>query len=92
MDVQKTIEFILEQQANSAVFQARVDERLDQISNRLDRAIRLGVDESRRERKRRRELEEKVDLRFAELAAAQTRTEQVLQAFIQSLQRPTNGH
>ena len=48
------------------------------------RAVRLGVQEARNERKRRQKLDDKV----AELAAAQVVTEQLFQAF---LRRSGNG-
>jgi hypothetical protein len=71
MDVEKTIEFILEQQANSAVLQAKVDETLNRVSRRLDRAVKLGVKEARNERKRRQELDARVTAAHEALAAAQ---------------------
>ena len=47
MDVQKTIEFILGQQAQSAVFQAKTEVRLDAISNLLHTGLRMLVDYQR---------------------------------------------
>src|SRR5437870_1395375 len=90
MDVQKTMEFILEQQAHC---QSLIDQSTEQhkremaeIRKELRRGIRLSVEEARRERKRRHELD-------ARLTAAQAVTEEKLQRLIDNLNRPrTNGH
>ena len=55
--------------------------RLDAISARLDRAVRLGVREARNERRKRRELDERL-----------TRLTVTVQAFIDSMTRGGNGH
>jgi hypothetical protein len=74
MDVEKTMEFILEQLAQVAVLQAKAEERQakaearqDRTDRRLSRAIRLAVEEARRERARRRELEERTEKARREL-------------------------
>jgi hypothetical protein len=76
MDVQKTIEFILEQQAFITARQAKTEEehaaKLAAIDRRLDRAVRLGIREARHERRRRAEFDEKI----TQLAAAQLVTEE----------------
>ena len=99
MDVEKTIEFILEQQAHVAVQEVRFHEDLRRIDRRLDRAVRLAVREARNERKRRQELDAKVtasqarvDEAFAKLAEAQRATQANLDAFIDSLRRGGNGN
>jgi hypothetical protein len=58
MDVEKTMEFILEQLAHVAALQARAEERQKKVEERqartdarLSRAIRLAVWEARQERK-----------------------------------------
>src|SRR5438874_1054225 len=110
MDVEKTIEFLLEQQARFDARmellleqQARFDGRIESLSgivtemaggitngqHQLRRAIKLGVEEARRERAQRRALEQKVDTRFGELATAQLATERSLQRLIHSLQLAT---
>ena len=90
MDVQKTMEFIQEQLAQTTVLQARTDRR-------LDRAIRLGVQEARHERKRRNEMDEilarrasAADEKITQLAAAQLVTEEKLQRLIDERRGP-NG-
>jgi negative regulator of replication initiation len=107
MDVEKTIEFLLGQQARFDAQLARsaedmrqwrveFDERLKryeethnreigQIRAELRRGVRLAVQESRAERKRRKEEDER-------LAAAQALTEKRLQQLIDSLRQPRNGH
>lgn len=64
-EVEKTMAFILEQQAQTAVNQAKADGRID----RLERIVLLGVRNVRRERK---ETREKINA----LIAAQTRAEE----------------
>ena len=82
MDVEKTIEFILDMQAQAAVMQAKRDEIGARTDRRLDRAIRLAVREARNERKRRQELQARVDAKFEELAEAQRATAVALKAFL----------
>lgn len=105
MDVEKTIAFLLEHQASFAVRMDQLTENLNRLAEEgtktradLRRAVRLGVQNARAERARCRELGgyvSEMDKRFAsrmeELRAAQLKTEQMLQAFIQSMRRPTNG-
>jgi hypothetical protein len=52
--------------------------------------VRLGVREARQERKKRREMDERLDEKITQLASAQLVTEEKLQRFIDSL-RGTNG-
>ena len=47
MDVEKTIEFILEQQAQSAVFQTKTEKRFDAISKLLQNGMQMLVDYQR---------------------------------------------
>jgi ribosomal protein S7 len=83
MDVEKTMEFILEQLAQVTALQAKTDRR-------LDRAVRLAVQEARQERKRRREMDERLDEKLTQLASAQLITEERLRRLIDS-QLGTNG-
>jgi ATP-dependent Clp protease ATP-binding subunit ClpA len=90
MDVEKTMEFILDQLAQITVVQARTDRR-------LDRAIRFAVQEARQERKRRKEMDEilvrrasEADEKITQLAAAQLVTEEKLQRWIEE-RRGKNG-
>ena len=96
MDVEKTIEFILEQMAHVVAMQAKMGDDLarrermgERTDRRLDRAIRLAVREARNERKRRQELDARltasharVDSKFEELAEAQRATAAALKAFL----------
>lgn len=86
MDVEKTMQFVLEQLAQASSQLAQVVAVQERTDRRLDRAISLAVQEARRERKRRAELDEKI----TQLASAQLVTEEKLQRFIDS-QRSTNG-
>jgi sensor domain CHASE-containing protein len=63
--------------------QLRTEEQLQRTDAKLQRAIRLGVRESRMERKRRAELDEKI----TQLAAAQIITEEKLQRVEAGLER-----
>ena len=90
------MEFLLEQQAAS---QTRFDAQMTEIRaalaqsveigrrtrEELRQAVRLGVQEARAERKRRKEADEK-------LASSQEALRQSLQAFIDSMKQPRNGH
>ena len=70
MDVERTMEFIREQQAQTAVVRARHEAEIARLDLRLRHAIRLAVQEVRSERKRRRELDARFDLRMDRIAAA----------------------
>jgi hypothetical protein len=85
MDVEKTIEFILEQQANVAVHQAKAAEEmakfsagLERLDRRLDRAVKLGIREARHERKRHQELTASQAAMDARLTAAQSTLDEKL--------------
>lgn len=89
MDVEKTMEFILEQSAHTAAMLeqakaqsdehlARHDRQIAQINEILRRAVRLAVQEARAERKRRREADERLDLKMDQLASSQLLTEEKL--------------
>jgi hypothetical protein len=118
MDIQNTMEFILEQLAHVAVLHAKAEERQaeaeerqakaeerqakaeerqakaeehqERMDRRLSRAIRLAVAEARRERARRRELEDRIEIAITRLAAAQLVTEEKLQRFLE-WRSGTNG-
>jgi hypothetical protein len=94
VDVEKTIEFILEHQARAEVSHARTEAAIASMAEEhqktkvlLRRAIRAGVEAARRQRTRTRELDEEM----TKLAAAQRETQASLKAFIDSLQRGGNG-
>jgi hypothetical protein len=107
MDVQKRMEFLLEQQAASqARFDAQTVEiraelreraqhaqkEIDLVRRELRRAVRLSVQEARAERKRRKEEDAKLAAADARLAAGQEALQRSLQAFIDSLKQGRNGH
>jgi hypothetical protein len=107
MDVEKTMEFILEQQAQAAAIRiqhdadiARIDVEIQREDFRLKRAIRLAVQEARAERKRRREADERFDVKMDQLASSQLLTEEKLRALgdkidkvVDDIRRPGgNGH
>ena len=106
MDVEKTIEFILDQQAKFEVMHQKSEEMHQnslalhaKTEAALRRAIMLGVREARNERQRRRELGEAFDQKMTQLAAAQLITEekfevlgQKLDNLTDALQQGKNGH
>jgi hypothetical protein len=63
------------------------DRIMKQIDARLDRALRDSVREARNERRKRRELDDKI----TQLAAAQLVTEEKLQRLIEERRRGGNG-
>ena len=75
---QRTMDFIVEQQAKLSVNQQKGDQRI----SRLERIVKLMISAGRRTRRHVREMDERFELRFARLtdalttlAEAQTRTE-----------------
>ena len=74
---------------------ARHDREMAAIRAELNRAVRLSVEETRRERLRRKDLDDKI----TQLAAAQLLTEEqikqtqvTLDRFIESLRKPGSGN
>jgi hypothetical protein len=96
LDVDKTIEFILSQQARNEARVGAMDERhgreMQQIREELRRAVRLAVQDARHERKRRQEMAEQWDQKITQLSAAQLVTEEKLQGLIETMRRSNNGH
>jgi hypothetical protein len=99
MDIEKAIESIIEQQASLTLRQLEAEERNDrahvqhglemaEIRSELRRAVRLSIQDSSNERKKRQELGHEFDKKITQLAAAQLVTEELLQAF---LKRGGNG-
>ena len=95
MDVERSIEFILAGLAKTEAGLAKTEAglakseaKLAKTDALLSRAIKAGIREARAERRKRRELDEKM----TQLAAAHLLTEEALRGFIQSLERGTNGH
>jgi hypothetical protein len=102
MDVQKTMEFILEQQAQTAVNLKELSLRMNEhqieaaketaaLKADLRRAVRLGIAGARMERRRRQELASEVDAQITKLAAAQLITEERMQAYFAWV-KSGNGH
>jgi len=69
----------------------RHDREMGEIRAQLGRAVRLSVEEARRERVRRQEGDERLDGYITKLAAAQLETEQKLQSLIDALRSGGNG-
>ncbi len=70
---------------------AEIREEIRKGREELRRAIRLGIEEARAERRRRREGDDRLDSAISKLAAAQLVTEEKLQRFIDSMRRGGNG-
>ena len=100
MDVERTIEFLLQQQARfdaqQAEFRAEFDAREKQASERHDREIgqiradlrrgvRLAVQEAHHERKRRNEED-------VNLASSHAALEESMKQFLDWFRQPRNGH
>jgi hypothetical protein len=106
VDIERTMEFILEMQAKTEAGLARTEalaernaREIDQLEAILRRAIRAGVREALAERRKRREVaaraQESADRlqdAMAQLAAAQRVTEEKMQLFLDSMRRGGNGH
>jgi hypothetical protein len=76
VDIQGTMEFILEQQAAIDAKLGQLAESVVGINTILRRAIRLSVEEQRRERVRRQELEARFEEKITQLASAHLLTEE----------------
>jgi hypothetical protein len=70
---------------------AEIREETRKVHTELRRAVRLGVQEVRAERRRRGEADEHLDTAITRLAAAQLVTEEKLQGLIDALRRGGNG-
>jgi hypothetical protein len=91
MDLEKTMESILEQLAHTASHPGTVAVRVEEIAalqartdKRLDRAVGLAVREARQERKKRSEMDERADKKITPLASAEPVTEEKLPRLIDS--------
>ncbi|PWT84162.1 MAG: hypothetical protein C5B56_16080 [Proteobacteria bacterium] len=72
VDVEKTMAFILDCQTRTEATLAATAEGQQRTDALLRRAVRLGVQEARAERKKRQELESPFDEKMTQLAAAPT--------------------
>lgn len=93
------MEFILQQQAKTEALLAQTAERGARTDARLDRAVRLAVQEARNERKKRREMDSRWQEEMAKLSAAQRATDEAvarvsnrIDAFIASMRNGGNAH
>jgi hypothetical protein len=99
VDVERTIEFILDQQAKSEVRMAKLEISQAKTEAALRRAFRLSVQEARAERLRRKKATAELNELITKIAAAQLVTEEKwqvtsakLDALIESMRRGGNGH
>jgi prefoldin subunit 5 len=92
VDVERTIEFILEGQARLTSGQEQLNSSLNRLTAIVDRTVALFA-ESKAETDRRREAAgSSLKASLESLAEAQKVTEQKLQAFIDNLNKGRNGH
>jgi hypothetical protein len=94
MNVERAMEFILESQARTTANLEALAKRMNQAEARaartdarLDRAIRLAVQEARNERKRRQEMDARWDEKMTQFAAAQLITEEKTQKLMEKFDR-----
>ena len=90
MDVERTIEFILQSQAKAEIRMDKTDKRIDGITKTLQQGMRMLVKTDARLAEL-AQAQKLTDARLAELAQAQTATERSLKAFIDSLRHGRNG-
>ena len=95
MDIERTMEFILDAQAKGEARTAanteaiaQTDKQLKATANLLRRIARLGA----RELRRLNEQQRITDQKFAELAESQRITDQKFRAFLESFGKSTNGN
>jgi|ERR1700722_16767037 hypothetical protein len=94
MDVERTIEFILQQQAKAEARQAQAEARQAQAEAKAERqmaAIRKLIQTGMRMIVKNEELVKATQAELRELTAAQRVTETKLQGLIEALRRGRNG-
>jgi len=91
---QRTMDFIVEQQARLSVNQQKGDERI----SRLERIVKLMISAGRRTRRQIREMDERFEQRFAKLtdalttlAEGQAHTDRRLDALIDIVREGRSG-
>jgi hypothetical protein len=103
VDVEPTIEFILQMQAKS---EAKLDQLAEELAaerlsherrmnardERLRRIVRLGVQEARAERRERRKMRDEWETRSKAADERIARLEANIDSFIKSMQRGADGH
>jgi hypothetical protein len=99
VDVEKTIEFILDQQAKTeatlgalAESHKQTEAQLRQTDLLLKRAIRAAVKQNRAERLRRQQLAQELSDLQRKTEAGHAAFEASLAAFIESMRHGGNGH
>jgi len=102
VDVERTMNFILDAQAKAEVRMAqhdeaaaRIDKQLQATANLLRAVVRVGARELRRLKEQQRLADEQrriTDQKFAELAETQRITAETFQAFMKSFGKSTNGN
>ena len=96
MDVRKTMEFILEQQAQAAVWKAEIDARQAKTERRLEaitKLIQTGM-KMLVKQEQQKETGQKLSAlsdKFSELTEAQHKTDLKLNRVLDALSRGTNG-
>jgi DNA replicative helicase MCM subunit Mcm2 (Cdc46/Mcm family) len=91
MDVERTIEFILQSQAKAEARMGATDRRLEAIAKLLQQGARMLV-QTDTKLKELAAAQKLTDIKFKELADAQKAMQKSLKAFIDSLRHSRNGH
>jgi uncharacterized membrane protein YccC len=101
MDIERTMQFILESQAQAEIRAAKADARADRFEAHMDRfEVRMEKFEARMERMEKRSAREMAAIQkllrqgmkaIAELTDAQKETDRVLKAFMKSSRNGGNG-
>lgn len=95
MDVERTIQFILESQAKAEVRVDAMEKRLDRRMNGIAKLLQQGMRMLVKTDQRLAELadnQKEMGKTLKELAEAQKQTDRTLKAFINSLRNGRNGH
>jgi septal ring factor EnvC (AmiA/AmiB activator) len=87
MNIERTIEFILQCQARAEVRMERAEARMDRMEARFDKEI-AAINKLLRQGAK---MMAETQRQLKELAAAQRATERSLQAFLESLRKGANG-
>jgi hypothetical protein len=87
VDIERAIEFILQQSAKTEAALQRLADKQERTEATLRRAVALGVRELRNERVRRQKADEELDLKITQLASAQIVSEERLTVVLGKLDR-----
>jgi hypothetical protein len=91
VDVERTIEFILQSQAKAEARMGATDRRVAAIAKLLQQGARMLV-QTDTKLKELAAAQKLTDIKFKELADAQKAMQKSLKAFIDSLRHGRNGH